>query len=309
MVLTKQRIQQQAANHAIDLVGFCRWSDLEATAPAYDKPSYISETLQTLIVLAQRIPTGVSSCVDETMIQYANGRIARHLEEASGELAFWLEKHGTLAGIVGTTMPNTRRQPLGYSSPAGQGSLLLRQAAVLAGLGSLGLNTMLLTPRFGPRVFLSGVLTDLAVEPDRPFTQELCLGPEDCGRCADVCPVQAIPKDEPGIDAERCAERTQPYGPRAMVAQLKRIFKAGSLENRREIINEPHTRRVWHNMTVQRQGGFTSCMRCEQVCPVGEDYTALEDFADQLRELDAEAIDAFLILRAHEDWPGNYEQR
>ena len=65
--------------------------------------------------------------------------------------------------------------------PAGQGSPLLKMAAVEAGLGTLVLNGMLLTPEFGPRVYLGGVLCEPEIHAGQPLEQELCLGLEECG--------------------------------------------------------------------------------------------------------------------------------
>ncbi len=44
----------------------------------------------------------------------------------------------------------------------------------------MGLNNMLLTEEFGPRVYLCGMMTNVEVEPDEPMKTELCLGLVDC---------------------------------------------------------------------------------------------------------------------------------
>ncbi len=68
--------------------------------------------------------------------------------------------------------------------------------AVQAGLGEGGRNGLLITYRYGPRVRLCKVYTDLDfVEYDKPQTfgaRHFC---ERCQRCADACPGRAIPKD------------------------------------------------------------------------------------------------------------------
>ncbi len=293
MTVAKDDIRAQARDFGIDLVGFCRLADLEAAAPDYDKPSKLSSYLQTLIVLARRYPIGVAQSPDDALRQYATGRTARHLEEAAAQLAYWLEEHDAIAALLSAIIPDLRRQPLGYSAPAGQGSLLLRQAAVASGLGSLGLNQMLLTPRFGPRLFLAGVVTDLALPPDAPFADELCPGLEECGRCAAVCPELAIPLEAPAgapLDAVRaldhaaCIRSSQPYGPGRMVDHLEAIFTAPSPDAAAALARSGDTEKLWFNMTVMRQGAFTGCARCELVCPVGEDWPAVA--ASPARQLD-----------------------
>ena len=64
--------------------------------------------------------------------------------------------------------------------------------ALLAGLGDLGRNGLLVTPELGPRLRLSKVLTDLPMEADAPIdfgVTEFC---QACQKCATLCPSRAI---------------------------------------------------------------------------------------------------------------------
>jgi len=72
--------------------------------------------------------------------------------------------------------------------------------AVLAGLGWIGKNSLLINPDFGPNLLLGGVLTDLALVPDDPFPYDWC---GRCTRCVDACPTGAILPDRT-VDARRC---------------------------------------------------------------------------------------------------------
>ncbi len=65
-----------------------------------------------------------------------------------------------------------------------------------AGLGELGRHGYLISPRYGSRVRLGAVTTDLPLMPDRPIrfgVQEFC---RICKKCADNCPPAAIPKGD-----------------------------------------------------------------------------------------------------------------
>ena len=72
-----------------------------------------------------------------------------------------------------------------------------RHAAVAAGLGTLGLNGLLLTPEFGPMQRLVTVLTSAELEPTPLYDgPELCH-PGLCGmKCVRLCPAQAFSEKE-----------------------------------------------------------------------------------------------------------------
>src|SRR5262245_66656441 len=85
---------------------------------------------------------------------------------------------------------------------ASYGRLSTRHLGVEAGLGTLGLEVNILTPEFGPRVYLTGILSELELEPDRPITEQVCIG-ESCSRCLHACPADAVLHF--GIDERVCA--------------------------------------------------------------------------------------------------------
>lgn len=84
---------------------------------------------------------------------------------------------------------------LGYNAlPAGNGVGLSIPMAIDAGLGELGRNGLLITPKFGPRVRLSKVITDMPLTTDSSISfgaKEFC---EACMTCASECPSGSITK-------------------------------------------------------------------------------------------------------------------
>ncbi|MFB3764202.1 MAG: 4Fe-4S binding protein [Methanotrichaceae archaeon] len=106
-----------------------------------------------------------------------------------------------------------------------------RHAALLAGLGTFGINNMLLTPKYGPRVRFGSVLTSAELPSDPMLNEDLCV---HCMQCANMCPTKALDeKDYPlGLtDKKSCA---------SYAAELNRK-------------------------------GISPCGICIKVCPVGED--------------------------------------
>ena len=82
---------------------------------------------------------------------------------------------------------------LGYRAlPAGNGVGLSIPIAVDAGLGQVGRLGLLITPKYGPRVRIAKVITDMPLVPNRPIdfgVTEFC---EACMLCADECPSESI---------------------------------------------------------------------------------------------------------------------
>lgn len=108
--------------------------------------------------------------------------------------------------------------------------LYLKEAAVLAGLGVIGRNNLLITPKYGPRVRLRAVFTSAPFHPDPVLSGvEYCRG---CNMCGDSCPANALVSGK--YDRDRCLSFCQ--------ANLKEVSQHSVL---------------W-------------CMRCSEVCPVGK---------------------------------------
>lgn len=82
---------------------------------------------------------------------------------------------------------------LGYKAlPCGNDTALSVPLAIEAGLGEGSRMGMVVTEKYGPRVRLAKVYTDLELHPDKPITfgvREFC---NVCMKCADACPGKAI---------------------------------------------------------------------------------------------------------------------
>ncbi|MFA6809287.1 MAG: reductive dehalogenase [Eubacteriales bacterium] len=119
---------------------------------------------------------------------------------------------------------------LGYNAIAcGNCTALSVPIAIQAGLGEIGRNGLLIHPRFGPRVRINKIFTDLPMQIDKPITfgvREFC---KSCKKCAIACPSQAISyDDEPSmsgptisncngvekwyIDPEKCVQSWGEFG-------------------------------------------------------------------------------------------------
>ena len=85
---------------------------------------------------------------------------------------------------------------MGYNAiPMGNDTGLSVPMAIDAGLGELSRIGIVITPKYGPRIRLAKVLTDMPLKPDRPISFGVTEFCEICGKCAENCPSGAI---EPG---------------------------------------------------------------------------------------------------------------
>ncbi len=70
-----------------------------------------------------------------------------------------------------------------------KGGIFLKDSAVMAGLGCIGKNNLLVTPEFGPRIRLRAMILESEVEPTGPVQFDPCDGCKE--PCRKACPQEA----------------------------------------------------------------------------------------------------------------------
>jgi reductive dehalogenase len=103
------------------------------------------------------------------------------------------------AGVIYSKMAETAHKVadflrrLGYkAAPCGNDTALSVPLAIEAGLGESSRMGMIVTEKYGPRVRIAKIYTDLDLTPDKPITfgvKEFC---NVCMKCADACPSKSI---------------------------------------------------------------------------------------------------------------------
>lgn len=153
--------------------------------------------------------------------------VAGRADQVANSVALWIEEQGYEAIPI-----SARFMYMDALAGIFRGDLSHKHTAVLAGLGEMGANTLLLNPEFGNRLMLSSVVTNAPLVPDQPFRGKICLG-EKCLKCVQACPVKAI-KSSGEIEKIKCAKYYRAHG---------------------DIYME-----TW---------GLYYCRECRRVCPVG----------------------------------------
>lgn len=156
-------------------------------APAGFRPREIYPACRSVIVFLKEMPGDIALLDNPIPYTHAAYQLYGELDRLGMELCRFLEARGAPAVPVPADTPYLHWEP---ERSHGMGILSLRHAAVQAGLGVLGRNTLVIHERYGNMVYLGAVLTDAALEPDPLIEEPAC--PEGCRVCLDVCPVGAL---------------------------------------------------------------------------------------------------------------------
>ena len=112
-----------------------------------------------------------------------------------------------------------------------QPGLYLKDAAVLAGIGPIGKNNLLITKKFGSQVRLRALVTRAPLVCGKPITENRYC--ENCQKCIDACPATALQNGH--YKKDRCYEY--------QITHLNQLSKYSS---------------IWCNI-------------CIESCPIGKD--------------------------------------
>lgn len=187
---------------AIDATGYPRLQEwlasgyagqmhyLSNRAEAYRHPRSVLESVRSVLMLALPYRTSEpESC------QPGQGRISRYAWGPGDYHDVIHDKLHALADWLREQVPGAECRGVVDSAP-----LLEREFAVLAGLGWIGKNTLLLNKPAGSYFFLAALLTNLDLPVDEAFTTDHC---GSCRACLDACPTQAFPQPYV-LDATKC---------------------------------------------------------------------------------------------------------
>ncbi len=141
-----------------------------------------------------------------------------------------------------------------------KGGIYLKDTAVMAGLGTIGRNNLLITPEYGPRVRLRAVVVNVELVSTGPLAFDPCAGCE--GYCLRECPQGAFDEiiySQAVMGQEFLPGRTGTYSRLKCNDQMERDKQAGKQKDER----------VLHKPTDEMVCLFKHCRNCEFSCPVG----------------------------------------
>ncbi len=185
--LTRE-IRDLALREGADLFGVASAESLSG-APKGFRPEDILPTSKVVIVVGKRL--------SDATVDSAPSRMFDTMYAAVNNFIDILEIKITNALMSG----KNRAIAVGPSSMDGKlvmGDISMKHAAVAAGLGRFGLQSLVLTPKFGPRQRWGAIVTDASLEFGFPLEEVLCK-PKECNQaCVKNCPAEAFSERQTG---------------------------------------------------------------------------------------------------------------
>jgi epoxyqueuosine reductase len=204
---------------------------------------------------------GVSHPQDQPELDWTEGSGNtpgnRILQRINRELAEWVDE---ALGITAHRMPYWVET----------GGIYLKDTAVLAGLGCIGRNNLLITPELGPRVRLRGMLLGGELTPTGPVAFDPCAG---CAEyCRQACPQNAfdrivLPPAEAGMDT--LPGREGHFSRARCYVQMDKDVEDSDMIVANEFLSGLDKSARVTERTDQTEKRIRWCRECELACPVG----------------------------------------
>lgn len=199
------RLEDIVEKYEIDIFGIADANGFLVENYTGKRPQSFMKECRSVIVLGVSLPDGCIQPLPQGRAEYTNTMLAATalLRIASFKLAKEIETEGYKATIV-----PAEGSEFGYwyvDKNDLKGDVSIKYAAYLAGLGEYGINHLILTEKYGPRIRLMAVVTDASLPYGRPSKGLIAKRCKDCLKCVEICPSGAI-KPDGNIIRERCRD-------------------------------------------------------------------------------------------------------
>lgn len=262
----EQELTNKALEFGADLVGFANVSDLQNCPSEQLFPNMKDHTRDHF---AEQVTTGLPHGVvkwndsEESLMVFA----VSHPEERP-EIDWWYGEINPPGNKLLAQIAKKLRLYIQEKYPeisvfmkpyhVEKGGVYLKDAAVLAGLGCIGYNNLLVTKKYGPRVRLRAIGLSIKVKPTGPIAFNPC---EKCDKpCIKACPQNAFSEviytpDETGLTL--LPARDGNYYRKNCAIEMEINEKTAPLEDAPDYSQEP--------IPVIRY-----CRACEFSCKIGK---------------------------------------
>jgi epoxyqueuosine reductase QueG len=195
-MISSATIKDRTIQRGADICGIAP-VDRFAGAPKGFHPFDIYPDCRSVVAFAARFPLSTLQAKSNAPYTLVRNKLVDKVDWISFDISNELEREG----IISIPLPSA--DPYDYWDAErnhGRGILSLKHAGVLAGLGVLAKNTLLMNERFGNMVWLGAILVSIYLEPDPVASYGGC--DSECTLCIDSCPQHAL--DGVTIDQKLC---------------------------------------------------------------------------------------------------------
>ena len=191
------KVQEALAKLDVDMVGVVRIDDLKKNKLAQAAQKLLP-SVKSIVVMGMEIYPEFLDLTSPEMVMGApnmNNLLTRHKDYLRGRLvkaSYDVAKASHQAGLKALPLPG--------DGPAVDGRFLeavisYKHTAEAAGLGNIGMSSLLVTEKYGPRVLLNLCLTEAVLKSTAGKTQKNC---RYCNVCVVKCPAKALGRPKAG---------------------------------------------------------------------------------------------------------------
>ncbi len=200
-------LKKFAQEEGIDLFGV---ADIKAIKKEFQALESVSEGLQSAVCLGSRLSGAILSDISNapTRLYFHHYRtVNAYLDQTALRTANFIQRKGFKAlPIPASIILDWEKQSAHLSH---------KKIGVLAGLGWIGRNNLLVNERLGSQFRLATILTDMPLRTDRPLKKDC----GSCHLCVKVCPAGAIKESPDEFEHIKCFEKLKEFQRQKLVDQ------------------------------------------------------------------------------------------
>lgn len=202
-----KKLAQFAINKGASLFGV---ADITTIRDEFNLEEKTTKKFDRGVVMGKRLLDGVMDDIENQptlLYQHHYRQLNFYLDRAALSLASYIQDIGF------QSLPIPASQILDWDKQTSHVSH--KKIGLMAGLGWIGRNNLLVNPFFGARFRLVTILTDMPLIPDKPLNRDC----RKCKSCKVACPADAIKETPEEFDHMACFEKLKEFRRKHIVNQ------------------------------------------------------------------------------------------
>ena len=193
------KLKKFCLDQTIDLFGV---ADISSAKKDFLLSQELLKSFDKAVCLGVGLSRGILeeiSCAPTKLYFHHYRTVNAFLDQAALKACNYIQKQGYLG------LPIPASQILDWQNQ--QAHLSHKKLGVLAGLGWIGRNNLLVNERFGSQFRIVSVLTNMPLKPDKPIKKDC----KACRLCVTTCPAGAIKDSPTDFDHMKCFEKLKEF--------------------------------------------------------------------------------------------------